>query len=324
MTRSGSAFSVPVDPPPPGTPWTVLQLLRWSSSYLDEKGVPGSRLDAEHLLASILGMDRLQLYLHFDRPVSQRELERFKPLLLARARRKPIQYILGRTGFRELELKTDSRALIPRPETELLVEAVLERVRGWDVGGLRALDVGTGSGAIALSLALEGPFERVVGTDSLREALELAAENAEACTLQERVELRWGRAFDPVREGESYHVVVSNPPYVADGELEGLEPEVRDWEPREALAPGGDGLSVLRELVRGAGAVLEHGGLLALEVGSGQAEVVAEWLRGAPGFGVPVVLKDHSRHDRIVVASRTGALASDVNAGPPGERPAAS
>lgn len=300
------AFSTPAEPPPPGEPWTVLRLLRWSAGYLDAKGVERARLDAEHLLADTLGMGRLDLYLHFDRPLTARELETFKPRLLERAARKPLQYILGRTAFRELDLRTDPRVLIPRPETEELVEAVLARVRDWGQEGLRALDVGTGSGAIALSLATEGPFEVVVATDRSPEALELARLNVEAVAPRARIELREGSLLEPVRPGERFHVVVSNPPYVTEEEYRELSPEVREWEPREALvAP--DGTSVLEALVDGALAVLEPGGLLALEIGLGQAEGVAGRVRATAGYGAPVVLRDLAGRERIVLATRTDA-----------------
>ncbi len=295
-------FGAPVDPPPAGKPWTVLHLLRWSAAYLLEKGVDEGRLDAEYLLSHVLEMGRLELYLHFERPLTPAELARFKPLLLERSRRKPLQYILGRTAFRELELKTDRRVLIPRPETEELVEAVLARVREWGREGLTALDLGTGSGAIALSLALEGPFRRVVATDRSPEALALARENAGAAGVERRVEFREGNLFQAVTEGERFHVVVSNPPYVTAGEYEGLAPEVREWEPREALVAEGDGLALLHAIVEGAPATLEPGGLLALEMGAGQGRAVTERVRAVPGYGEPVILRDLARQDRMVLA----------------------
>jgi release factor glutamine methyltransferase len=300
------ASSQAVEPPPPGEAWTILHLLRWSARYLEEKGIEGGRLDGEHLLADTLGMGRLDLYLHFDRPLTAEELEAFKPRLLERARRKPLQYILGRTSFRELELRTDPRVLIPRPETEELVEAVLQRVREGGAADLSALDVGTGSGAIALSLAREGPFRRVVATDRSPEALEVARENARTAGLDGRVEFREGRLFETVEAAERFHVVVSNPPYVTEEEFRGLQPEVRDWEPREALVAEEGGTAVLDALVEGAGRVLETGGLIALEVGVDQAGKVADRIRAAPGYAAPMVLRDLAGRDRILLARWTG------------------
>lgn len=299
-----STFSQGVTPPPAGEPWTVLHLLRWSTGYLEGKGVERARLDAEHLLAHTLSMGRLDLYLHFDRPLTPEELDAFKPRLLERARRKPLQYILGRTAFRELDLRTDPRVLIPRPETEELVEAVLARVREWGREGLAALDVGTGSGAIALSLAREGPFERVVATDTSPEALELARTNARDAGLEARVEFREGSLLEPVGPGERFDVVVSNPPYVTEEEFGALAPEIREWEPRRALVAEEGGKAILAALVTGAGGVLERGGLLALEVGLGQADEVAERIRATSGYGAPVVLGDLSGRDRMVLAGR--------------------
>ena len=278
-------------------------LIRWSGAYLGDKGVTSGRLDAEHLLAQVLGVERLQLYLQFDRPLTAAELARFKIFLRRRARREPLQYILGRTAFRELDLLTDRRALIPRPETEGLVELVLEAVgAGPD---LVALDVGTGTGAIALSLAQEGPFRHVVATDASGEALSLARTNAERADLQDRVELRQGATWDPVRPGERFDVVVSNPPYVAGGEVATLEPEVVDWEPHGALTAGPLGLDLLSELVSGAGERLVEGGMLALELGADQGSAVVAMAR-AVGLDRPELRRDLAGRDRYVVAWSPG------------------
>lgn len=287
----------------PGEPWTILGLILWSADYLTGKGVESGRLDAEHLLAEALGEERLELYLHFDRPLAVEELASFKPLLLRRGRREPLQYILGRTGFRELELKTDRRALIPRPETETLVGEVL----AWaaDRGGLlSAVDIGTGTGAIALSLVTEGPFARVVGIDSSEEALGLARENAGAVGVDGALELLPGSLFEPLEPGERFDVVVSNPPYVADGDAQDLAPEITEWEPPGALFAGPAGLDVLRALVMDAPDRLNGGGLLALEVGDGQADDVVALVRQRQAFGDPVVRKDLAGRPRVVMAER--------------------
>jgi release factor glutamine methyltransferase len=291
--------------PAAGERWTVLQLVRWSAEYLTGKGIEGGRLDAELLLADILATDRLHLYLDHDRPLEPAELERFRPTLLARARRKPLQYILGRTQFRELDLRTDPRALIPRPETEELVGAVLDRVRRWGRSELHALDMGTGTGAIALSLATEGPFLQVVGVDLSHAALDLARENRSRLTLESKVELREGNLFDPVRPGERFDVLVSNPPYVSEGEHAELDPEVRDWEPREALVSSGpDGTDLTLALVEGAADRLTPGGLLAIEVGEGRAPRIAEKVRDTGQFESPEILRDLARRERFVLAIR--------------------
>lgn len=287
--------------PGPGEPWTPISLTRWSGEYLRGKGVENGRLDAELMLAQLLGVRRLDLYLQYDRPIRPEELSSFRELLLRRAGREPLQYVLGTASFRELELKVDRRALIPRPETEVLVGEVLawSLERGPD---LSALDVGTGSGAIALSLLKEGPFRFVVATDPSTGALDLARENAGSTGFLERIEFREGVLYDPVGPGERFHVVVSNPPYVPAGDRESLPREVGDWEPGEALFAGPEGLDVLLPLVEGAPAFLAPGGLLALEVGLGQEERVAEAARATGAFQEVWVRPDLSGRGRVVLA----------------------
>ncbi len=281
--------------------WTILEMIRWSAGYLEEKGVENARLDAEHLLADSLGMTRLELYLEFERPLTPGERGEFKPLLLRRAAREPLQYILGHTHFRELEVKTDGRGLIPRPETEMLVQEVLDWAEGRE--GLSVLDLGTGSGVIALSLALEGAFDRVVATDLSAKALSLASENAEANGIAS-VEFRTGDLFSPLGEGDRFDVIVSNPPYVEVGSREGLQPEVRDWEPPEALFAGEDGLDVIESITEQAGAWLKEGGLLALEVGSEQTEVVRDRIASMGEFSTTKIRRDLSGRPRFVIAER--------------------
>jgi len=308
--------------PRPGEPWTPIALTRWSGEYLQGKGIETGRLDAELLLAHVLGVRRLDIYLQHDRPLAPGELEAFKVLLRRRAKREPLQYVLGRTAFREVELRSDSRALVPRPETEVLVGEVLSWARGLEgpewcrreedlVGGggpgaLRALDVGTGSGAVALSLLAEGPFTRVVATDPSPAALDLARENALALNLLDRLDLREGHLLEPLRENESFHVIVSNPPYVPEGEHPFLQAEVGGFEPAQALFAGPEGLDVLLPLVKDAPAFMEEGSLLALEVGAGQARKVAEAMEQAGVFRPIRIRPDLAGRDRVVlgVASR--------------------
>jgi release factor glutamine methyltransferase len=280
--------------------WSVLELLRWTTDYLRDRGLEDEpRLNAELLLAGALGLKRLDLYLQFDRPLRPDELAAFKARLLRRARGEPLQYIAGEAEFRELKLAVDPRVLIPRPETEVLVGEVLR----WAAGrpGLHALDVGTGSGAIALSLATEGEFARVVATDLSPDALQVARENVRTVAPAVPVELREGSAYAPVG-GERFHVIVSNPPYIGESERPGLDAEVRDWEPAAALFAGADGLGVIRELVAGAALHLEPRGLLALEIGAFQAAAVADLVRARPEFREAVAVQDLAGRDRIVLA----------------------
>ncbi len=289
-----------------GEVWTVLRLMRWSGEYLEGKGIERGRLEAEHLLAGALGVGRLQLYLQFDRPLSAEDLDRFRPLLRRRADREPVQYILGRAAFRELDLKVDRRVLIPRPETEVLVDEVLEWARAGAREDLSVVDLGTGSGAIALSLAAEGPFTRIVATDASADALVVAGANASAAGLEDRVEFREGSLFDALAADERFDVVVSNPPYVTEAELETLEPEVRIWEPAQALAGGVDGMAVVRAIVEGAAGHLSPGGLLALEVGAAQASSVVGRLEVEGGYEDVRVRRDFTGRERMVLARRAG------------------
>lgn len=284
-----------------GAPWTVLGMILWSADYLRGKGIGTGRLDAEHLLASVVGVDRLGLYLAFERPLTPAELDGYRPLLKRRAAREPLQYILGRQPFRELDLEVGPSVLIPRPETEVLVDQILEAIRGDDAGGT-ALDLGTGSGAIALSLAFEGSFASVVATDVDDAALEVARRNRDAAGLGERVELRRGSLFEPLKRSERFDVIASNPPYVGEMDEESLEPEVRDWEPRAALFAGADGLDVLRRIAVGACEHLRPGALLALEVGAGQARIVATWLESDEGYDEVKVMRDYTGRERFVFA----------------------
>lgn len=279
-----------------------LELTRLAAEHLAEKGVEDARLDAELLLAHVLGVKRLDLYLQFERPLEPGEVEAYRTALRRRSAREPLQYITGEAAFRELTLAVDPRVLVPRPETELLVDAVLDWLRERGSSGSVALDLGTGSGAIAVSLLVEGPVARVVATDLSADALVVAAENAERAGVAGAVELRHGSLYAPIGGGEEYDVIVTNPPYVPDPERETLMPEVRDHEPGVALFAGPDGLAVIRRIVAGAPAHLVAGGLLALEVGAGQAESVAALLRES-GFTEPRILHDLTGRERMVLAT---------------------
>lgn len=290
-----------------------LELVRLAAERLEREGVHNARLEAELLMAHVLGMRRLDVYLQFERPLTPDEVDAFREALRRRVRHEPLQYITGETDFRELTLRVDRRVLIPRPETEVLVGAVLDwaAVDAGEAGGeptgtgrATALDLGTGSGAIALSLAHEGRFEAIVATDVSADALEVARENAHRLELEDRIELRQGALWDAVGPGEQFRVVVSNPPYVDEADRATLMPEVRDWEPVEALYSSGGGLDAIRSIVAGAPAHVAAGGLLALEVGAGQAEAVAGLVTATGAFGATRVVQDLAGHGRVVLAER--------------------
>ena len=278
-----------------------LDVARRAEDWLSTHGVTDARLEAELLLAAVLDVPRLRLYLDDDIPLTDEQVARYLLLVDRRAKREPLQYVIGRVDFREIELATDARALIPRPETEVLVGAVLDWAHAHGAPRPLALDVGTGTGAIALSLLTEGGFERVVATDPSGDALALAAENAAALGLTDRIELRNGSVYEPVRTDERFDVIVANPPYIATGERGTLAPEVVDWEPAAALFAGERGLDVVEPIVRGALARLARPGLLALEVATTQTEEVAELARQS-GFARVRIIEDLTGRPRIVAA----------------------
>jgi release factor glutamine methyltransferase len=266
---------------------TLGEVLRRATAYLERQGIETPRLDAELLLGHALGLSRLELYTQHDRPLTDDERAVFRELVGRRAAREPVAYILGEWGFRRLTLRVDRRALVPRPETEILVERCLALLAGVDEP--RVLDVGVGTGAIALAIADEHPGARVVGADTSRDALALARENAELNGLS--VELREGGLEEAAGDWE---LVVSNPPYVLPGEWEELQPEIRLWEPRGALV--GEGLH--EELARRV-----RTGALALEVGDGQARAVASALETL-GYGEIRITRDLAGRERVVEGRR--------------------
>lgn len=251
---------------------TLLDLLQKSADFLAKKGVENARLQSELLFAGTLGCRRLDLYLQFDRPMTAAETAALRERVLRRARREPPQYVVGETDFRELALKCDPRALIPRPETEELVGFVLEKLNALRPAGTpaRVLDLGTGTGAIALSFAKERPGTRVVAADKSADALALARENAEKNGLAAAVEFLRSDWFENV--AGTFDAVVSNPPYLTEAEWASAQPEVREHEPREALVAGDDGLADLEKILRGARAHLAPGGFVALETGIAHRE----------------------------------------------------
>ncbi|MCY3809577.1 MAG: peptide chain release factor N(5)-glutamine methyltransferase [Gemmatimonadetes bacterium] len=276
------------------------------AAYLAGRGVEDPRLEAEHLLAHILGVPRLHLYLDLDRSLGPGEAERYQELLRRRSTREPLQYILGSAPFRDLELRVDPRVAIPRPETEYLIDALMELVRrdGHPMGDEApfgsALEIGTGSGAIAISLATEGLAGSVTATDVSPEALAVAIGNARRAGAR-GIEFLAGDSLAPVGQ-RKFDLVISNPPYLTRAEWLTAQPEVREWEPRVAMHGGGDGLDVVRSVAAGVGGVLRPGGWFGLEVGSGQVAAVVALLRRIPALGAPVARSDLTGRGRYVFA----------------------
>jgi release factor glutamine methyltransferase len=267
---------------------TLAEVLRAATEYLQRKGVESPRVDAELLLSRALGLTRIELYTQHDRPLTEAERAAARALVERRGRREPLAYVLGDWGFRRLVLKTDARALVPRPETEVVVERALALLEG--VAAPRVLDVGTGTGAIALAIASERPDAHVTATDVSDEALSLARENATALGLD--VVLGYP---GPTSGAGEFDLVVSNPPYVSAEELAAAPPEVRDWEPRVALLDEGQ----TEAIARAARDVLD--GWLVLEAHEGRAGEVAELL-STLGYGDVTITPDLGGRERVVEA----------------------
>jgi release factor glutamine methyltransferase len=274
--------------------WTILRVLSWTQGRFAERGLGTPRLDAELLLAHALGRDRVGLYTHFDQPLHGDELAKFRELIKRRLAGEPVAYLVGKKEFRSLELSVDARVLVPRPDTETLVEAALALVGETP----RIVDVGTGSGAIALALKAARPGAEVLAVDRSPEAAAVARGNAERLALA--VEVLVGDLLAPV--AGPFDLIVSNPPYIPSGEIPSLAPEVQR-EPRLALDGGPDGLEVIRRLIADAPRLLAPLGALAMEVGAGQAPSVLALLARA-GFASPSTARDLAGIDRVVTARR--------------------
>jgi release factor glutamine methyltransferase len=270
---------------------TTAEALAAGVAYLGAHGVDSPRLDTELILARALGLSRLELYTGHDRPLSSAERDRARELLTRRGAREPLAYVLGDWGFRRLRLLTDSRALVPRPETEVVVERALALIAGQTAP--RVVDVGTGSGAIALAIATEHPGAIVTATDVSVAALALAGENAAA--LEVEIELVHTNLLESLTG--PFDLVVSNPPYVRADEIAGLQPEVRDWEPRQALLAE----QQTEELAGSARGVLVPGGAIVLETHAEGAQAVAAGLARL-GYEPAQVTRDLAGRDRVVEA----------------------
>ena len=300
---------------PAAQPWTIKRVLDWTSGYLERKGDEHPRLSAEWLLANVCGLSRVELYVNFDKPLEAGELDAMHAAIERRAAGEPLQYVTGEMPFRHIVLKCERGVLIPRPETEVLVDAALEGVDAAaeksdeGAGPVRVLEVGTGTGCIALSIASERPGALVTATDLSPRAVELAARNREALGLEEAVdviECDLATGVSPDLMG-SFSVLVSNPPYIPTQVLRDEVPaEVADFEPELALDGGDDGLDVFRRLVELAPEALAPGGMLAVELFEGALDAAADLVRAQGGWGSVEVREDLTRRPRVLVAVREG------------------
>jgi release factor glutamine methyltransferase len=280
---------------------TVLEAIQKSAEFLGKKNVESPRLQVELLLAHLLKMPRMKLYLNFERALSPAEIDSLRELVKRRGQREPLQHIVGSTSFCGFEIAVNRHALIPRPETELLAEL------GWNFLVTRhsslvtALDFGTGSGCIAIALAAKCPNAKFFATDISADALALAKENAAKNKASERIEFLQGDGFAALETGARFDLIISNPPYIASSEIETLQPEVRDFDPRAALDGGADGLDFYRRLATEAKTFLKPGGKIMLEFGDGQADEMKAIFENEKWI-VEAVQEDYSQRARILIA----------------------
>ena len=273
----------------------ILDVINKTTPYFEKQGVESPRLTIELLLAHLLKKKRLDLYMEFERELDETTLAQLRELVKRRSAGEPLQYITGEVDFCGLKLLVDQRVLIPRPETELLVEAVAKRKPQ------RIVEVGTGSGCIAIALAKKLPEAEITALDVSVEALTVARGNASLHQAEKNIRFLESDLLQALPDSFGAEAVVSNPPYIADGELVKLPKEVRDFEPVRALAAGEDGLKVIRRLVMNARRILSPSGFVALEIGDGQRAAVEE-IFGQQGHVVVEVLKDLQGHERVIVA----------------------
>ncbi|MGD0526419.1 MAG: peptide chain release factor N(5)-glutamine methyltransferase [Polyangiaceae bacterium] len=282
----------------PAPLWTIESLLRWAMDDFRARGVESPRLDAEVLLARALGTTRIQLIVDAKRPLAADELGRMREMVRRRRAHEPVAYILGEREFYGRAFRVDRRVLVPRPDTETLVDVALARTRDRSMS-LRALDLCTGSGCVAVTLGRERPTSSFTGTDVSADALAVARDNALRLGAY-NVAWRQGDLFDAAPLPVRFDLVTANPPYVAAGEIASLMADVRDHEPRLALDGGDDGLAMLRRVIAGAPArLVRPGGVLAVEVGAGQAPAVAQLFEQA-GFSSIEAKRDYARIERVV------------------------
>ncbi len=285
--------------------WTVKKLLLWTTGYFTQHGIPNPRLDAEVLLSHLLEKSRLQLYLDFDMPIFQEHLTPFREFIKKRIARTPVSYLTNRKEFMSLDFYVDERVLIPRPETEQLVETALTAGSEVSLEGastLRALDLGTGSGVIAISLAVQRPESDIIATDISEEALAVAQKNAETHNCTEHITFLKGDLFEPVT-ARHFDWILCNPPYIKSAERDTLSADVRDREPEIALFAGDEGLAVIRRLIAEAPDYLVPNGKLIFEIGDTQAAEVCSLLEAQPAYRTYELLKDYAQKERIVLAS---------------------
>lgn len=285
--------------------WTIRDLLAWTEDYFRRKGSETPRLDAEVLLAHALGCRRIDLYLNYDKPIEEPERAVFRELVRRRGAHEPVAYLVGRKEFFSLEFEVTRDVLIPRPDSEFVVMTYLEHFRTQPFA--LVADVGTGSGNLAVTIAHEHRGARVIAVDRSQRALQVARRNAVRHAVEERVSFVQADLLSALRHAPVFDAIVSNPPYIPSGEIENLEPGVRDFEPREALDGGPSGLDVVKRLIDQAVPRLKRGGMLILEIGAPQEDAVRQLVAKVGAFELLPTVFDYAGHPRVVAARKAGS-----------------
>jgi len=298
------------DDPSGGAAWTVLGIVQWTTAYFRRHRIDSPRIDAELLLAHALGCERIDLYLRHDQPLNESELARFKLMVQRRIRREPVAYIVGFKEFWSLRLQVSPAVLIPRPDTECLVETALDKLRALaGIRSARVLELGVGSGAITLALAHECGTHHYWATDFSRSAIHVAQANARHLGLAQRIGFvvgHWLAPFSAQKAG--FDMILSNPPYIRRHDMDDLAPEIRGFEPHAALDGGIDGLDAIRQIIDRGHACLCPGGLLLIEIGSDQREAVESLAMACGAYDAIDFCKDYSGHDRVARMTKKGVL----------------
>ncbi len=293
-----------------GNEWTILKVLKWTTSYFKSRSIESPRPSAEILLAHILKINRIDLYLQYDQPLNSNELEKFRALIKRRAAHEPVAYITGIKEFWSLELVVTKDVLIPRPDTECIVEASISLLSTASAGNsdlkpMRIFDLGTGSGAIVLALAKEQPMHNYFASDCSIEIIKVAKKNAKKNNCDENVSFFTGDWLSSLKDGKiSFDMIVSNPPYIRTGDIAGLQPEIYEYEPRIAIDGEEDGLSSLKHIIDSAHTLLKRNGTLLLEIGHDQRDAVSRIIENCGKYENIVFSKDYSGYCRVVQMSK--------------------
>lgn len=281
--------------------WTIQSLLKWSETYLRKNGIQNPVTDAQVLLAHVLGGSRIDLFVEFDRLLNAKELSVFRVLIQRRGEHEPIQYIVGYQEFWSFTFKVERGVLIPRPETECLIEKTQELFSNSPDRSLSVLDIGCGSGILAIGVAKEFPKVRVFAVDISDVALRVAKENAERHGVLDRVEFLKSDLFSEIPKGKKFDLIISNPPYIGEAQWKILDPQIRDYEPKEALVAGKEGIEIHQKILEQAIKYMCKGGAVILEIAPEQASLLNDYLTKQRIFSNIQISKDYEKRERVLV-----------------------